>query len=637
MLGALQILIVEDNPDDAALLQRELSRVGYAGCFEVVDNEAAFAAQLKKSPDLIFSDYEMPHFSGLRALEILAASGLDIPFIIISGTIGEETAVAAMKTGAADYLMKDRLGRLGPAVANALEKCESRAERRLSVHRLRESEERLRQLIENSSDTIVVIDEFGIVGFQSPSMERTLGYEPDAMFGRNVLEIVHLDDQSKVRQSISEALADHGKRLPVEYRIRHRDGSWRIFQSIGKSMIEAGGRVKIVVNSRDVTESRLLEAKFLRAQRLEAVGTLASGVAHDLNNILTPVLMVAGLLKETLVKPRDRDLLSMVERSAKRGAAIVSQLLTFSRGIEGAKANLQPRYLIKEVGNLIQETFPRNIALVQNIPDDLWDILVDATQLHQVLLNLCVNARDAMPEGGTITVKAANVDLVAAQIEAHAEVRPGPYLEITVTDSGCGIPTDIINRVFDPFFTTKEMGKGTGLGLSTVLGIVKSHQGFVTVESQPGNGTSFHIFLPALGTAEEARKSLTAPPMLVGNGEVILLVDDEQPILDALRGILEKQRYRVLTANNGQEAIRVFIEHSEVIHLIVTDLMMPVMDGVSLIKTLRVIKPSVLAMAMTGLEQEDRQVELASLGVTEIVAKPFSPVSFLQALHRVLE
>ncbi len=507
---------------------------------------------------------------------------------------------------------------------------------KIAAQNLRSSEGRFRRLIENSSDVIMVIDEGGHVEFQSPSTQRILGYELAELMGKNVLNLIHSDDRHKVEEGMRDVLAGVDTPRAVEYRIRHRDGTWRIFQSMGKSMDGLNGGKKIVVNSRDVTESLQLEEKFLRAQRMEAIGTLASGVAHDLNNILTPMLMVAGLLKETLVESHDREMLTMVERSAQRGAAIIGQLLTFSRGVDGTRTIIQPRHLVKEMINLMQETFPRNIEVVQDLPADLWSVVVDATQFHQVLLNLCVNARDAMPDGGKLTLAARNLYLTEKEIEVHSGMAPGPHLLVTVSDTGHGVPPAIVGRIFDPFFTTKKIGKGTGLGLSTVIGIVKSHRGFVNVYSEPGSGTVFRVYLPATDSATAVETGGTVNPFTQGNGESILVVDDEPHILSALRGVLEKHNYRVLAAENGEHAIRIFIEHAGIIKLVVTDVMMPVMGGLALINTLRVLKSDVRVIATTGLEQEEKTAEFFALGVSAILAKPFSPSVLLRAVDEAL-
>jgi len=594
-----------------------------------------------------------PHIRFYAGAPLLAADGQAIGTLCVmdrkprSMTAEQIAALAALSRAVGAQLELRKQGRI---VAKEKEKADrllavaEKARRallsvledeKIAAQALRSSEQRFRRLIENSSDVIMVIDETGCVEFQSPSTQRILGYEPAQLTGKNVLDLIHSDDRHKVEEGMRDVLAGVEAPRAVEYRIHHHDETWRVFQSMGKSMDGTNGK-KIVVNSRDVTESRQMEEKFLRAQRMEAIGTLASGVAHDLNNILTPMLMVAGLLKETLVESRDREMLTMVERSAQRGAAIIGQLLTFSRGIEGTRTSVQPRHLVKEMINLMQETFPRNIEVIQDLPTDLWSVVVDATQFHQVLLNLCVNARDAMPEGGKLTLAARNLYLTEKDIEIHSGVTPGPHLLVTVSDTGHGIPSSIVGRIFDPFFTTKKTGKGTGLGLSTVIGIVKSHKGFVNVYSEPGSGTVFRVYLPATDSAITVASGETTSPFVQGNGESVLLVDDEPHILSALRGVLEKHNYRALTAENGEQAIRIFIEQAAVIKLVVTDVMMPVMGGLALINTLRVLKADVRVIATTGLEQEEKTAEFSELGVSAILAKPFSPSVLLRAIDEAL-
>ena len=595
-----------------------------------------------------------PHIRFYAGAALLAADGLPIGTLCVMdrkprSMTGEQIAALAALSRAVGAQLE--LRKQGRVIAKEKEKADrllavaEKARRallsvledeKIAAQSLRSSEHRFRRLIENSSDVIMVLDDVGCVEYQSPSTQRILGYEPAELMGKNVLDLIHSDDRHKVEEGMRDVLAAVDAPRAVEYRIRHRDGTWRVFQSMGKSMNGLNGGKKLVVNSRDATESRQMEEKFLRAQRMEAIGTLASGVAHDLNNILTPMLMVAGLLKETLVESRDREMLTMVERSAQRGAAIIGQLLTFSRGVDGIRTSIQPRHLVKEMINLMQETFPRNIEVVQDLPTDLWSVVVDATQFHQVLLNLCVNARDAMPGGGKLTLAARNLYLTEKEIEIHSGVAAGPHLLVTVSDTGHGIPPSIIGRIFDPFFTTKKIGKGTGLGLSTVIGIVKSHKGFVNVYSEPGSGTVFRVYLPATDSAITAETAGTVNPFMQGNGESILVVDDEPHILSALRGVLEKHNYRALTAENGEQAIRIFIEHPGVIKLVVTDVMMPVMGGLALINTLRVLKSDVCVIATTGLEQEEKTAEFSALGVSAILAKPFSPGVLLRAIDEAL-
>ncbi len=496
---------------------------------------------------------------------------------------------------------------------------------------LRESEERFRRLIENATDLISVVDVTGRIEFQSPSVQRLLGYLPQEVLGHRITEFIHPDDVGIATEGVARALANTQPKT-VEYRIRHRDGRWRILQSIGRLMPDQGGRKLVVVNSRDVTDTRELEAQFLRAQRLEAIGTLSSGIAHDLNNILAPMLMATGLLRSDLKDPRSRELIAMIETGAQRGANIIRQLLTFSRGIEGERVSVQWRHLIKEMADIARETFPRNITISEYVPRDLRPVSADATQLHQVLMNLCVNARDAMPNGGKLTLQAEQVELAAGGLPSHPDARPGHFVLVAVSDTGSGIPAGVIEKIFDPFFTTKEIGKGTGLGLSTVLGIVKSHGGFITVDSALGKGTTFRIYLPVDHALAWEALPEAEPVLPRGHGELILLVDDEEAIRWATAGALEQRNYRVVTAADGDAGLRLFHERRAEVKLVVTDLMMPVMGGQALMQTLRRIDPQLRMIAATGLEPGEKRAELRALGVRTILMKPYSPQALLEAV-----
>ena len=400
---------------------------------------------------------------------------------------------------------------------------------------------------------------------------------------------------------------------------------------------DADGKITGLVGiSRDVTARMHLEEQLRRAQRLEAIGSLASGVAHDMNNILAPMLMAAGILKDRLPAAGDRRIIELVENGATRGALIIRQLLAFSSGVEGARAPVQLRHLLHEMEHLMQETFPRSIRIEGNIPGDLWTVLADATQMHQVIMNLCVNARDAMPEGGKLTMCAENLQMDEALVQIHPEAKPGPYVMVTVADDGTGIAPEIISRIFDPFFTTKGVGKGTGLGLSTVIGIVKSHGGFITVYSEPGRGTAFKVYLPATGGTEIPRRDRSLAPMPLGSGELILVVDDEASILQVTQKVLTKHHYRVLMAGDGEEAIKLFVERSDSIDLVLTDIMMPVIGGLELTRALRIIKPNIKVIAMSGLGDEDMHTAFAALGVSEILAKPYVVAILLKTINQVL-
>jgi PAS domain S-box-containing protein len=515
-------------------------------------------------------------------------------------------------------------------------------ERKRMEERLRQNEELLRETIRATGLGLFEHHHQSGVIHWSPELRRQFGWsENEQITLPDVIGCVHPEDRERIAAAIRQSHDPAGNgRYDVEQRILHRDGSTRWLLVRSQTFFEEVNgvrRCRLTVGAQlDITEKKTLEEKFLRVQRLEAIGTLAGGVAHDLNNILAPIMMATGLLKDKLADPHDHQILTMVEHNAERGANIINQLLTFSRGIEGARANVVLNQLIKEMMQLMGETFPRNIQIEHKACPDLWSVVADTTQLHQVLMNLCVNARDAMPAGGKLTLKTANFELSEASAQVHAQARPGPHVMLSVTDTGQGIPADIINRIFDPFFTTKGVGKGTGLGLSTVLGIVKSHGGFVTVDSAPGSGTCFKVYLPASRTATTLPACPTVAPLPPGRNETILVVDDEVLICEMIRHALTRQGYRVLTADNGGEAIKLFIQHQGMVQLVLTDVMMPVMGGVELVQSLQVWKPDIKIMALTGLDQDDRRAALHALGVTEIIAKPFSAGELLQSVSRML-
>jgi signal transduction histidine kinase/ActR/RegA family two-component response regulator len=391
---------------------------------------------------------------------------------------------------------------------------------------------------------------------------------------------------------------------------------------------------RIFERNRAAEDRKKLEDQILRAHRLEAIGTLASGIAHDLNNILSPVMMCVQLLQDKVSDPEDREMLGIVGAGAQRGSEMIKHLLAFDRGIGGKRGPTQLGSLLKEMAAIMRETFPRDIVVVENAPPGLWKVVADATQLHQVLMNFCVNARDAMPAGGTLSLLAENVVLAGDEPTLHAEAKEGPYVVLSVGDTGQGISQEIIGRIFDPFFTTKDFGAGTGLGLATVIGILRNHGGFVTVHSEPGLGSTFKAYLPASAGPEGA--ALRPVPNLVAKGrsELILVVDDEPAVLELTRRILEKHNYRVVTAPDGREALALFMMRRQEVKLVLTDSIMPVMGGVALIRALRALNSQLKIVATSGLDEEKKRTELAALGVHDVVLKPCTPQELLGVIHR---
>jgi len=452
--------------------------------------------------------------------------------------------------------------------------------------------------------------------------------------GRDVGELICMDPN--VPDEIQERLLIHDE-WRGETRHKTRDGKKLNVNTRGTLVRDAAGEPESVLSiNTDVTGQKELEARYLRAQRMESIGTLASGVAHDLNNILAPIMMSVPVLRRELTAEQREGIITTIEMSAARGAEIVRQVLTFGRGLEGERLPLQVNVLVKEVMKIMRGTFPKAIATKSSLAPDLWPVMGDATQIHQALLNLCVNARDAMPEGGRLLIRASNLDLDASYASMIPEARPGPHVLLQITDSGSGMPPEIVERIFDPFFTTKAIGQGTGLGLSTTLGIVESHGGFIQVQTQPGKGTTFQIYLPAAPDHEAAPGVIGAVPAPEGHGETVLVVDDEPSVSGAARLALETAGYHVLIAGDGTEALAVFAMNSGTISAVLTDLMMPFMDGVALTRALRMLKPDLPIIASTGLGEKTQLAELKAMKVETILHKPYRAEILLRTIHAAL-
>ena len=402
----------------------------------------------------------------------------------------------------------------------------------------------------------------------------------------------------------------------------------------------AGVISHFIAIKQDITEKKNLERQFLRAQRLESVGMLAGGIAHDLNNVLAPISMGLELLQQVPLPEKFRPVIDSMLTSTQRGAGIVKQVLTFARGTDGERATVQLRHLIKDIRRMAEETFPRNISLHSDVAADLWPLKADPSQLHQVLLNLSVNARDAMPDGGRLLYEARNLHLDEDAAKRHEGAKPGDYVLLRVTDTGTGMPPEVVDRIFEPFFTTKPQGQGTGLGLPTVLGIVRSHGGFLEVQSEPGKGTTFEVYLPAEKASNAGENATRVKELPVGHGETILVVDDEPAVIAVTKSMLEAHGYRVLAAEDGAAAVAVYAQHAGQISVVVTDIMMPLMDGVALIRSLQRINPQVRVITVSGLSsqpgQPERHTELRAKGIRHHLDKPFTVESLLNALHEEL-
>ncbi|WP_414548026.1 response regulator [Anabaena sp. CCY 0017] len=506
------------------------------------------------------------------------------------------------------------------------------SERKLTFAKIREQA----ALLDITTDAICVCNLENQILFWNKGAENLYGWQVQEAVGRNFGEL--LDNEAA--QENHEALVNvmtKGKWQGELTQIT-KTGKELLVASRWSLVSDAQGMPKsILIVDTDITEKKRLESQLFRTQRLESIGTLASGIAHDLNNILTPILAGAQLLPMKFPDADERTmrLLEILEINAKRGADLVKQVLSFARGVEGKRITLQIRHLIVEIAKILKETFPRTIEIHTDIPNDLWLVSGDSTQLHQVVMNLCVNARDAMPNRGTLSISAENIVVDENYARMNLEAEAGLYVVITVTDTGVGIPQETLDRIFEPFFTTKPVGQGTGLGLSTVIGIVKSHGGFINVYSEVEHGTSFKVYLPAVGGTETPALEDVAIP--TGHGELILIVDDEPSIQDVTRNSLESHQYQTLIASDGIEAIALYAKYTDKISAVLMDMMMPALDGVTAIRTLQKINPQVKIIATSGLMSKTKLGEVMDTGTQTFLPKPYTVNELLLSLDKILK
>lgn len=751
----MKILHLEDNPRDVTLV-RDMLSAEWPNCFiSVVSTREDFVSLLKLGGfDLVLSDFQLPAFNGLEALQLVREMAPEIPFVFFSGTLGEESAIDAVRAGAADYVIKDRMQRLPVSIQRVIREAAEQRGRREVEAALAQEQYLLRLLMENLPDHVYFKDVHSSFIAVSRSLAALFKLQPEQLRGKSDFDLFSeeharqaFDDEQRIirtgepmlnveeketwsdgrvtwalstklplRDSTGRIIGTFGvsheitERKQAEERIRQQaeiidhapiaivitDLANRITYlnaaaaalydvsaqdvlghdadeylspdtiariQIGRDATAAGGNWSNVVSvttdkgrrfeaefhmspirdasgsprgrlciAIDVTEKKKLEEQFLRAQRLESLGMLAAGIAHDLNNVLAPILMGVPLLRSRAMHPSDLRVLEAIEASAGRGAGLVRQILSFAHGAGGDKVLVQVRHLMNDIVTLVHQTFPKHVQLEDELPPDLWPVTGNPTQLHQVVLNLCVNARDAMPAGGILRLRAENRHLADDEVGISPHARPGTYVVIEVSDTGTGIPPEVLARMWEPFFTTKGEGKGTGLGLATVRGIATNHNGFVTVDSVVGQGTTFRVFLPATESTTEtgAPKRGVDLGKFRGSGELVLIVDDEQSIRDLAVAVLSRFGYRVLAAANGAEAIQLYAPRANEIDLVVTDLGMPEMGGAKLGATLQRLKPDVRLLFISGGDLSAN--ETAPLG-SRLLPKPFTGEDLLRSVH----
>ncbi len=620
----IRVLLIDDDEDDYVLTRDWCGEFQVLDCqLEWVDNyQDAMQAVADRHHDIYLLDYRLGDRNGLELLASLIADGCSIPIIVLTGQGEREIDMQAMAAGAADYLEKSLLN------ASLLERSIRYALERKKAQQTIQSQA---ALLDVATDAIFVQDLTNTILFWNQGAAKLYGWQPAQAIGKKTSELWQ-EKPIPLQTALSTVCKNGAWQGELQQQTFDKqdiivESRWTLV-----SEFEHKSPSILVVNT-DITQKKILEGQLLRSQRLESIGTLASGIAHDLNNVFAPILMTAQLLESNIDSDRTKKLIPILINSAKRGANLVKQVLAFTSGVECDRILLKIGDLIAEIEQIVHETFPKSIRVTSQIPEDLWLVLGDSTQLHQVLMNLCVNARDAMVDGGTLSISAANFLVDENYTKMHLDAKTGAYVVVRVTDTGMGISESIIDRIFEPFFTTKETGKGTGLGLSTVVGIIKSHGGFVNVYSEVGKGSQFQVYLPAQQVLETTEKPNAK--LADGGGEVILVVDDEDSIRDITKTSLESHNYKALTACDGVEAIAIYAEHRDQISVVLTDMVMPTMDGITTIRTLKKINPDVKIIAVSGLASGEKLNLINKMGVQAFLPKPYTATELLQTIGTV--
>ena len=634
---SLRLLIVEDAPDDADLVLHELRQAGYAVVHRRVQTASSMRDSLRETSwDLVISDYSMPSFSAIAALEVLQQSGIDIPFIIVSGTVGEDAAVAAMQAGAQDFMAKGKLARLVPAIERSLTEGKVREARRLAERALHESEERYRRIIETTNEGVWMIAPDSTTIYVNRRMAALLGYGPAELMGRSIFDFIAQASLPAAARTLERKDSSQNGQAEICFRRNDDSELWVLLDST--PIFDASGqREGTLAMAMDITLRKRLEEQLRQAQKMEAVGSLAGGVAHDFNNILSVILSYAALVLERL-KPGDplRSDIDEIRKAGLRAGDLTRQLLAFSR-----QQMLQPRTLnfnqiLSGMERMLRRLLGEDVDLSLLTAHTLGSVHADPGQVEQIIMNLVVNARDAMPKGGHVTIETANVKLDSQYAESHHDVTPGPYVMLAVTDTGVGMDAATQGRIFEPFFTTKERGKGTGLGLSTVFGIVKQSGGHIWVYSELGKGTTFKIYLPHLEGITPSTVPPPAPATLEGT-ETILLVEDEDQVRVIMRAILRRHGYNVLDVQNGGEAFLLCEKYTAKIHLLVTDVVMPRMSGRELAERLQPMRPDMKVLYISGYTENS----VVHHGVLDsgvaFLQKPITPEALALKVREVLD
>jgi PAS domain S-box-containing protein len=631
----LRALLIEDSELDAHLLLRELKRAGYQATHSRVQNASELRAALEQDWDIALSDYSMPGFSGLEALQILKESAQDLPAIIISGTIGEDTAVEALQAGASDFMVKGKLGRLGPAIERTRRERETRVARRRAEALLRESEERYRRIVETTQEGVWLLDTAMCATFVNERAATLLGYPGPSLLGQSLLDFVHERSRAAVQTLIRAGASDAGGQLEACFVRSDGKEVWVLLDATRSE--KAPSTASTLLLAMDISLRRRLEDQLRQAQKMEAIGSLAGGIAHDFNNLLSVILGYAEIVLSEL-RPGEplRGDVEELNRASERARDLTKQLLAFSRQQVLTPCTLDLNQVLLGMEPMLRRLLREDIELSLLTAASLGRVFADQNQVEQIVMNLIVNARDAIPGVGQVTVETANCELDTEYASTHHGVAPGNYVMLAVTDTGMGMEKSVQEHIFEPFFTTKGRDQGTGLGLSTVFGIVKQSGGHVWVYSEVGRGTTFKIYLPRTERNVESVRPTPEPATLTGS-ETVLVVEDQEQVRKLLRTILRRQGYNVLDAPNAGDALLICEKFPAKIHLLLTDVVMPRMSGRELAARLAPLRPEMAVLYVSGYTENS----IVHHGVLDagiaFVQKPITPEALARKVRQVLD
>ena len=635
MHNSVRILHLEDDPLDRELVEANLAEGGVSYKIRHVDTRESFVRAIEEEEiDIILADYSLPAFDGLTALEIAKQKRPLVPFVFVSGTMGEDPAIETLKSGATDYVLKQKLSRLVPALKRAVEEAENKKLLAEKERALWESESKYRVLVAKADEAIFIAQD-ETVKFPNPKALEMTGYSTEDLAGVPFTGLIHPEDRANVLERYIDRLRGGVPPEAYPFRIMRKTGE-ELWVLLTANLIDWEGRPGVLCLLRDITKERNLEAQFRQSQKMEAVGRLAGGIAHDFNNLLTVTLGYCDLALNRIGTPDPlrRDL-EEIRKASDRCAALTRQLLAFSR-----KQILVPKVInlgdvVADMDKMLRRIIGEDIDLVSARGKDLWNVKADPGQIEQVIVNLVVNSRDAMPSGGKLIIETTNVVLDESYALGHKYVSSGSYVMLAVSDTGHGMDEETLARIFEPFFTKKE--RGTGLGLSTVYGIVKQSGAHINVYSEQGMGTTFKMYFPRVeATVTEIPGAGALPSGDLRGSETILVVEDEELVRQMVREILVQYGYTVLEARSGGEAVDLCSRHQGPVHLMLTDVVMPGMNGMELSKRLAPIQPRMKVLFMSGYTANAIVFQgILELGIA-FIHKPFTMDSLARKVREVL-